>query len=86
MDIKKNGTQASNRGPFYWFTGHGRVDPLFEAPEPARVRGSAVTFKPGARSACHNHPLGQTLIISAGCGRVQRWDGPVEELNRGDAV
>ena len=63
-----------------------RVDPLFDAPEPARVRGSSVTFEPGARTAWHTHPLGQTLIITAGCGRVQRWDGPVEVVNPGDVV
>lgn len=86
MNIKKNGSQASYAGPADWFTGTVRVDPLFTAAEPARGRGSSVTFEPGARTAWHTHPLGQTLIITAGCGRVQRWGGPVEEVNPGDVV
>lgn len=86
MEITRNGSQASYPGPADWFTGSVRVDPLFEAPEPARGRGASVTFEPGARTAWHTHPLGQTLIITAGSGRVQRWDGPVEEVNPGDVV
>lgn len=86
MEITRNGSQASYPGPADWFTGSVRVDPLFGAPEPARGRGASVTFEPGARTAWHTHPLGQTLIITAGSGRVQRWDGPVEEVNPGDVV
>ena len=86
MDIKRNGSQASYPGPADWFTGPVRVDPLFEAPSPARVRGSGVTFEPGSRTAWHTHPLGQTLIITAGCGRVQSEGGPVEEVRSGDVV
>ena len=86
MEIKKNGTQSSGRGPEDYFTGTVRVDPLFEAPAPARVRGASVTFEPGARTAWHTHPLGQTLIITAGCGLVQRWDGEIEEVRPGDVV
>ena len=72
MEIKKVGSQASNKGPADWFTGSVRIDPLFEPPEPARVRGASVTFEPGARTAWHTHPLGQTLIVTAGLGRAQR--------------
>lgn len=86
MDIKKNGSQASYPGPAEWFTGTVRIDPLYTAPEPARGRGSSVTFEPGARTAWHTHPLGQTLIITSGSGRVQRWDGNMEEVNPGDVV
>ena len=68
MDIKRNGTQPSGKGPAEWFTGTVRIDPLFKAPDPARVSGSSVTFEPGARTAWHTHPLGQTLIVTAGCG------------------
>ncbi|MCB0134781.1 MAG: hypothetical protein KDD75_06700 [Caldilineaceae bacterium] len=71
MEIKRNGSQPSAVGPAEWFTGAVRVDPLFNPPEPARVRGASVTFEPGARTAWHTHPLGQTLIVTAGCGRVQ---------------
>ena len=71
MEIKRNGSQPSAVGPAAWFTGAVRVDPLFNPPEPARVRGASVTFEPGARTAWHTHPLGQTLIVTAGCGRVQ---------------
>ena len=73
MQIKRAGTQPSGKGPSDWFTGTVRVDPLFEAPEPARVRGAHVTFEPGARTAWHTHPLGQTLIVTSGLGRVQKW-------------
>jgi quercetin dioxygenase-like cupin family protein len=86
MDIKRSGSQPSGKGPSDYFTGAVRVDPLFEAPEPARVRGALVTFEPGARTAWHTHPLGQTLIVTSGAGRVQRWDGPIEEIRPGDVV
>ena len=86
MDIKRIGSQASNKGPADWFTGTVRIDPLFQAPAPARVAGANVTFEPGARTAWHTHPLGQTLIVTAGCGRAQRWGGPVEEIRPGDCV
>ncbi|MCC9074620.1 cupin domain-containing protein [Litorilinea aerophila] len=86
MQIIRNGSQPSARGSAEWFTGAVRVDPLFQAPEPARVRCASVTFEPGARTAWHTHPLGQTLIVTAGRGRVQRWGGPVEEIRAGDVV
>jgi len=86
MEIKRNGSQPSGQGPADYFTGVVRIDPLFEAPEPARARGASVTFEPGARTAWHTHPLGQTLIVTSGLGRVQRWDGPVEEILPGDVV
>jgi quercetin dioxygenase-like cupin family protein len=86
MDIKRSGSQPSGRGPSGYFTGAVRVDPLFEAPEPARVRGALVTFEPGARTAWHTHPLGQTLIVTSGAGRVQHWGGPIEEIRPGDVV
>jgi quercetin dioxygenase-like cupin family protein len=76
MDIKRNGTQPSGKGPAEWFTGTVRIDPLFKAPDPARVSGASVTFEPGARTAWHTHPLGQTLIVTAGAGLVQRWGRP----------
>jgi len=86
MEIKKSGSQPSGKGPEEYFTGVVRVDPLFDAPAPARVLGASVTFEPGARTAWHTHPLGQTLIVTAGCGRVQRWGGPIEEIRPGDVV
>ena len=86
MDIKRSGTQASRPGPAEYFTGAVRIDPLFEAPAPARVAGASVTFQPGARTAWHTHPLGQTLIVTAGLGRAQREGGPVEEIRPGDVV
>jgi len=86
MEIKRNGSQASSKGSSNWFTGNVRVDPLFDAPAPARVFGANVTFEPGARTAWHAHALGQTLIVTAGCGRVQRWRGPVEEIQPGDVA
>jgi quercetin dioxygenase-like cupin family protein len=86
MDIKRNGSQTSVQGPAEWFTGTVRIDPLFEAQEPARTGGAYVTFEPGARTAWHTHPLGQTLIVTSGCGRVQRWGGPIEEIRPGDVV
>ena len=86
MEIKRAGSQASTRGSSDCFTGTVRVDSLFQAPAPARVSGAAVTFELGARTAWHTHPLGQTLVVTAGFGRVQRWDGPVEEIRPGDVV
>lgn len=86
MDIKRSGSQPSGKGPAEYFTGSVRVDPLFQAQEPARVGGAYVTFEPGARTAWHSHPLGQTLVVTAGCGRVQRWGGPIEEIRPGDVV
>jgi quercetin dioxygenase-like cupin family protein len=86
MDIFRNGSRPSSTGLADYFTGMVRLDPLFEAPEPARGRGASVTFEPGARTAWHTHPLGQTLIVTAGCGRVQRWGGPIEEIRPGDVV
>jgi quercetin dioxygenase-like cupin family protein len=86
MDIKRVGTQASRKGPSDWFTGTVRIDPLIQAPEPALVESSSVTFEPGARTAWHTHPLGQNLIVTAGCGWAQREDGPIEEIRPGDVV
>src|SRR6195256_2472195 len=86
MEIKRAGTQPSGKGPGEWFTGTVRIDPLFQAPQPARAGGAAVTFEPGARTAWHTHPLGQTLIVTAGAGRAQRDGGPVEEIRPGDVV
>ena len=86
MEIKRVGTQASTKGPGDWFTGTVRIDPLFSAPAPARVAGASVTFEPGARTAWHTHPLGQTLIVTGGCGRVQREGSPIEEIRPGDVV
>lgn len=86
MEIKRCGSQASGKGPAEWFTGTVRVDPLSSAPEPARVVCASVTFEPGARTAWHTHPLGQTLILTSGCGWVQREGGPVEEIRPGDVV
>jgi quercetin dioxygenase-like cupin family protein len=86
MDIKRSGSQPSGKGPADYFTGAVRVDPLFQAPDPARAVGASVTFEPGARTAWHTHPLGQTLIVTAGCGWVPRDGGPVEEIRPGDVV
>ena len=86
MEIKRNGSQPSSKGPAEYFTGTVRIDPLFDAPSPARAFGASVTFEPGARTAWHAHTLGQTLIVTAGCGRVQRWSSPVEEIRPGDVV
>src|SRR5271156_365316 len=86
MEIKRIGAQPSAQGPSEWFTGQVRIDPLFTAPDPARVQGASVTFSPGARTAWHTHPLGQTLIVTAGLGWAQRWDGPIEEIHPGDVV
>lgn len=86
MEIKRSGSQPSGKGPADYFTGAARIDPLFEASAPGRVVGASVTFEPGARTAWHTHPLGQTLIVTSGCGRAQRWGGPVEEIRPGDVV
>jgi quercetin dioxygenase-like cupin family protein len=86
MEIKRVGSQPSEKGPADWFTGTVRIDPLFRAPDPARVAGATVTFEPGARTAWHVHPFGQTLVVIAGCGRAQRWGGPIEEIRPGDVV
>jgi quercetin dioxygenase-like cupin family protein len=86
MDIKRSGSQVSDKGSAEYFTGNVRIDPLFNAPDPAHVSVASVTFEPGARTAWHSHPLGQTLIVTAGCGRVQRWGGPTEEIRPGDVV
>jgi quercetin dioxygenase-like cupin family protein len=86
MEIKRSGSQPSGKGPSEWFTGAVRIDPLFQAPDPALVQGASVTFEPSARTAWHTHPLGQTLIITSGCGRAQRWGGPIEEIRPGDVV
>jgi quercetin dioxygenase-like cupin family protein len=86
MEITRVGSQPSARGPADWFTGNVRIDPLFPAKAPARAAGNSVTFEPGARTAWHTHPLGQTLIVTAGCGWVQREGGPVEEVHPGDVV
>lgn len=86
MDIKRSGSQPSAKGSTEYFTGTVRIDPLFEAHDPARTSGSSVTFEPGARTAWHTHPLGQTLIVTAGCGLVQRWGGAIEQIRPGDAI
>jgi quercetin dioxygenase-like cupin family protein len=86
MEIKRVGSQPSSKGPADWFTGTVRIDSPFKGTEPSRVTGATVSFEPGARTAWHTHPLGQTLIVTAGCGWVQRWGGPVEEIRPGDIV
>jgi quercetin dioxygenase-like cupin family protein len=86
MEIKRSGSQPSGKGPEDWFTGTVRVDPLFSAPEPARVVGASVTFEPGARTAWHTHPLGQTLVVTSGLGRAQHWGGQIEEIRPGDVI
>jgi quercetin dioxygenase-like cupin family protein len=86
MEIKRNGSQPSAKGPQEYFTGAVRIDPLFEAPDPSRARGASVTFEPGARSAWHTHPLGQTLIVTSGLGWTQCWGGPKEEIRPGDVI
>jgi quercetin dioxygenase-like cupin family protein len=86
MDIKRNGSRPSGKGPEAWFSGTVRVDPLFQAGEPTRVSGGQVTFEPGARTMWHTHPLGQTLIVTTGLGWVQTEGGPVEEIRPGDVV
>jgi quercetin dioxygenase-like cupin family protein len=86
MDIKRNGSQASAKGPADWFTGAVRIDAPFHASAPARVGGAIVTFEPGARTAWHTHPRGQTLIVTSGCGWAQHEGGPIEEIRPGDLV
>jgi len=86
MEIKRVASQASAKGSSEWFTGTVRIDPLFQPPGPALVQGASVTFESGARTAWHTHPLGQTLIVTAGCGRAQREGGPIEEIRPGDVV
>ncbi len=86
MDIKRAGSQASTTPPAEYFTGTVRLDPLHSPPEPSRVAMALVTFEPGARTAWHTHPLGQTLLVMAGCGRAQRDGGPIEEIRPGDVV
>ncbi len=86
MEIKRSGSQASVKGPAEWFTGTVRIDPLFSVNDPARAAGASVTFEPGARTAWHTHPLGQTLIVTFGYGFVQRWGGPVEAIRPGDVI
>jgi quercetin dioxygenase-like cupin family protein len=86
MNLIKNGTLPSTKGPADWFTGTVRIDSPFKGTDPARVSGAVVTFEPGARTAWHTHPLGQTIIVTSGCGRAQRLGGPVEEIQAGDIV
>jgi len=86
MEIKRAGSQPSAKGPSEWFTGVVRIDPLFQTPDPALVSGASVTFEPAARTAWHTHPLGQTLIVTSGVGRVQCWGRPIEEIRPGDVV
>jgi quercetin dioxygenase-like cupin family protein len=86
MEIKRSGSQPSSKGPAEYFTGAVRIDPLFQAPDPARAVGASVTFEPGARTAWHTHPLGQTLIVTAGSGLVQSWGSPIEEIRPGDVI
>ena len=86
MEIQRSGSQPSGKGPGEYFTGSVRVDPLFSPPDPARAVGASVTFEPGARTAWHTHPLGQTLIVTSGCGWAQREGGPVEEIRPGDVI
>ena len=86
MDIKRSGSQPSAKGQSEYFTGTVRIDPLFQAQEPARAIAASVTFEPGARTAWHTHPLGQTLIVTAGCGLAQRWGGAIEQIRPGDVI
>lgn len=86
MEMKRIGSQPSSKGSSDYFTGTVRIDPLFGAPEPARVVVASITFEPGARTAWHTHPLGQTLVVTAGCGLAQREGGPVEEIHPGDVI
>lgn len=86
MNIQRPGSQASTKGPDEWFTGGVRIDSPFKGTEPSRVTGATVSFEPGARTAWHTHPLGQTLIVTAGCGWAQRWGEPVQEIRPGDVV
>lgn len=86
MEIQRNGSQPSGKGPTDYFTGTVRIDPLFQAQDPRRAAASNVTFEPGARTAWHTHPLGQTLVITSGCGLAQHWGGPIEEIRPGDVI
>jgi quercetin dioxygenase-like cupin family protein len=86
MDIKRIGSQPSTKGSAEYFTGSVRIDPLFQVNDPGRAVGASVTFEAGSRTAWHTHPLGQTLIVTTGCGLVQRWEGPIEEIHPGDVV
>ena len=86
MEILRNGSRPSQQVSPEYFTGKVRLDPLFAAHDPARAGGACVTFEPAARTAWHTHPLGQTLIVTSGVGRVQRWGDPVEEIRPGDVV
>jgi quercetin dioxygenase-like cupin family protein len=86
VEIRRNGSQPSIQGPEATFTGHVRIDSLFQAPEPARVSSALVTFEPGARTAWHTHPLGQTLIVISGCGWTQCWGEPKQEIKAGDVI
>jgi quercetin dioxygenase-like cupin family protein len=86
MEINRPGSRPSANGPAETFTGRVRIDPLFDRTNPARVLGVHVTFEPCARTFWHTHPLGQTLIVTSGCGRVQRWGGSIEEIRPGDVV
>lgn len=86
MEIKRSGSQPSGKGPAEYFTGTVRIDPLINAPDPARVAGASVTFEPGARTAWHTHPLGQTLIVTAGLGWAQREGGAIEDIRPGDVI
>jgi len=86
MEIRRVGSQASTKGSADWFTGIVRIDPLFDRATPAQISGASVTFEPGARTAWHTHPLGQTLIVTAGCGFAQRWGGEKETIRPGDVV
>ena len=86
MEIKRSGSQPSGKGPANWFTGTVRIDSPFNGNDPARGAGAIVTFEPGARTVWHTHPLGQTLIVTAGSGRAQRWGGPIEEIRPGDVI
>jgi len=86
MEIKRVGSQRSSRGPADWFSGTVRIDPIVDAPDPARVACATVTFEPGARTAWHTHPLGQTLVVTAGLGRAQSWGGATEEIRPGDVI
>ena len=86
MNIQRVGSQASSKGPAEYFTGSVRIDPIIRADAPARLFAASVTFEPGARTAWHAHPLGQTLVVTAGCGLAQRWGGPLEQIRPGDVV
>jgi quercetin dioxygenase-like cupin family protein len=86
MEIKRSGSQPSGKGPKEYFTGTVRIDPLFNAPDPARVAGASVTFEPGARTAWHTHPFGQTLIVTTGYGWAQREGGAIEDIRPGDVI